>query len=200
MPLLAVFLIIFIWIKLESSMSKQKIQKEKDIFWSKEEQSNSTRKVDISNLEYIQIPLETLPFHDTPDEELKYFQNNMKRLSNSPIFNLSGLSNADIKLKYGVANFPYLTECDNNFTQLVQELYKWSNYLYEHQMFTDALTVLEFGVQCKTDVSKHYILLANLYNTMSMSHKIDQLILEVEKLDTPLKDSTLSTLKKLRFT
>lgn len=198
MLILGLFLLIFIWIKVESSLSKQKIEKEKITFWEKEHQANATRKKDISQLEYIKIPMEDLPFLDTTDEELQYLQNYIKKLSACSILNLTGQSNTDIKLAYGIANFNFLTECDNNFNLLIQTLYKWGKHLYTQQQYTEALAVLEYGVQCKTDLTKHYILTANLYNQLSMSHKIDTLIQQVNVLDTPLKNSTLTELQQIK--
>jgi hypothetical protein len=194
---IGILLFLFLWIKIESNVSNRKIEKDKADFWNKEYQANSSRKVDISGLAYIIIPLDKLPMVETPDEELNEIQKTMKHLSTSSILNLTGLTNTDIKLKYGVANLTYLSECDNNYTLLVQTLYKWGNYLYNQNMLAESLTVLEFGVQCKTEVTKHYILLANLYKQMNMSYKIDDLVHQVESLQTLLKDNTLSVLKNI---
>lgn len=195
---IGILLFLFLWIQIESNISNRKIQKEKAEFWNKEYHANSSRKVDISGLEYIKIPLDKLPIRETDNEELNEIQKTIHSLSTSSILNLTGLTNTDLKIKYGVANLSFLSECDNNYTLLVQTLYKWGNYLYEHSMFQESQIVLEFGIQCKTDINKHYILLANLYKYMSMPYKIDDLIHQIESLQTLLKDNTLSILKKIK--
>lgn len=166
-------------------------------FWEKESQANSTRKADISNLDYIKIPLDNFPILDTADEKLANIQNSIKDLSEKPILNLTGVSNTDLKLKYGVANMNYLSVCDNNYTLLVRNLYAWGNYLYELDMKKEAITVLEFGIQCKTDISKNYILLANLYKDMLEDDKINDLLLVAMSLQSLTKDTIIKTLKEI---
>lgn len=194
-----VLLSFFIWMRTSSYKAKQKILKDKEIFWSKERQANSTRKVDISGLDYIKIPVERLPFTETKEEELLSLQKTVKNLSQQQILNLTGISNTDLKLNYGVANITFLSACDINYTHLVQTLYKWGEYLYNHKQISEAVKVLEFGVECKTDISKHYILLATIYKEMGTLEKIDDMVLIVESLQTLLKDSILKSLKEIKL-
>lgn len=179
------------------SKANQKSKLALKAFWEKESQANSTRKADISNLEYIKIPLNNLPILDTADEKLTSIQNSIKDLSEKPILNLTGVSNTDLKLKYGVANMNYLSVCDNNYTLLVRNLYSWGDYLYELDMKKEAITVLEFGIQCKTDISKNYILLAHLYKDMLEDDKINDLLLVAMSLQSLTKDTIIKALKEI---
>lgn len=192
-------LFFFLWMRYGNAKANRKIQEEKNTFWEKENLSNTIRKVDISALDYLVIPIDRLPFTETTDEVLVTLQNSIIALTKRPILNLTGLSNTDLKLKYGVANITLLSEYDNNYTLLVSNLYKWGSYLYEHDRIADATTVLEFGVQCKTDVSKHYLLLATIYKDANKLEKIDDLILIVNSLQTLMKDSILSALKEIKL-
>jgi hypothetical protein len=185
--------------RVNNHKTKKKIQEEKNIFWEKEYQANATRKVDISGLEYITIPLDLLPFAETSDEELLSLQKTIKTLAQQKILNLTGISNTDLKLKYGVANITSLSEYDSNFTLLIHTIYKWGEYLYNHNQISDAVKLLEFGIQCKTDISKNYILLATIYKDTNAAQKIDDLIHVAETLSTLMKDNIINSLKEIKL-
>ncbi len=196
---IGILLFFYLLIQYSNIRTKQIIQKEKEAFWNKEYQANSTRKSDISGLDYITIPMDTLPFTDTDEGELNEIQSNIKNLFQKPILNLAGLSNTDLKLKYGVANIKFLIKCDDNYTFLVKNLSRWGSYLYDHNRWNEAVTVLEFGVQCKTDISKNYILLAELYKELNTPDKIDDLIQTAQTLDTLSRENILISLKEIKM-
>ncbi|QHQ60505.1 hypothetical protein Ana3638_06755 [Anaerocolumna sedimenticola] len=196
---IGILLFFYLLIQYSNIRTKQIIQKEKETFWNKEYQANSTRKSDISGLDYITIPMDTLPFTDTDEGELNEIQSNIKSLFQKPILNLAGLSNTDLKLKYGVANIKFLIKCDDNYTFLVKNLSRWGSYLYDHNRWNEAVTVLEFGVQCKTDISKNYILLAELYKELNTQDKIDDLIQTAQTLDTLSRENILISLKEIKM-
>ena len=101
-------------------------------YWEREHLSNSSRKKDISNLNYIKIP-DTLPFvTDLDNFELKKAQQQIIDLKDKKILNLTGLSNTDLKLEYGVANLTVLSEYDENFTILVKALNKAGSILLDN--------------------------------------------------------------------
>ena len=70
--------------------------------------------------------------------------------------------------------------------------------MYEHGKTTDAQTVLEFGISCKTDVSQSYILLATIYKEQDQLEKIDFLIQSADSLETLMKNSIISSLKSIQ--
>ena len=98
-------------------------------FWEKEAEANSVRKKDITFLNYIDIPLESLPFIHTDDDELNEYQNIVKDLAGKRILNLGGISNTDLKLEYGPANLPELMQYDDNYNTLTATLAKWGSRL-----------------------------------------------------------------------
>ena len=97
--------------------------------WEKEAEANSVRKKDITFLNYIDIPLESLPFIHTDDDELNEYQNIVKDLAGKRILNLGGISNTDLKLEYGPANLPELMQYDDNYNTLTATLAKWGSRL-----------------------------------------------------------------------
>ncbi len=167
-------------------------------FWEREEQSNFTRKKDISFLNYISIPLDTLPMSPVSDDEITEYQQQITQLSQVKILNLSGYTNTDLKLEYGVANLTILTEYDNNYNTLVNTLVRWGSRLFELNMETEAVTVLEYGISIGTDVSRNFYLLADYYQKDNRPSEIDRLIAQADTITSIMKPSILKKLNEIR--
>lgn len=198
MPLVIIIIVLYFIMRIDSNKVNKKVADEKQSFWNKEYKSNEIRKQDISSLDYIIIPLDKLPIKDTTDETLLALQYSIINLSKVSILNLTGVSNTDLKLQYGVANLNFLSECDNNYTLLVNSLYKWGSYLYDNGQLDDAKIVLEYGITCNTDISKNYILLANIYKEQNTPNKIDKLLDIISNLNTFRKESILKSVREIR--
>ncbi len=196
---LGILLFLYLLIQGSSAGHKRKLQKEQDAFWNREYQANATRKTDISELLYITVPIETLPFTETADGELLSIQNNIRGLAVEPILNLTGISNTELKLKYGVANITFLMQCDENFTLLIKNILKWGSYLYDRNKWEEAAVVLEYGIQIKSDVGKNYTLLAEIYKSTGCMDKINDLIQTAESLNTLSKENIVTALKKIQM-
>ena len=91
--------------------------------WKRELEANSVRKQPLTDIVYIEPDFSKLPLNpDDPDENIRDYQKKLLALRDKKIVNLSGISNTDLKLKYGVANLDYLSSCDENFLELVKYL------------------------------------------------------------------------------
>lgn len=196
---LGILLTIFLIIKFADHKSSMELKAKNDAFWQREKQSNTTRKVDISGLDYLHIPYEELPFMETDHDNLLKFQNTIKALEDKPILNLTEYSNTDLKLLYGTANINFLTRCDNNFVTLIKTLLGWGEELKNLGYDAQALKVLEYGVTIKTDIGKHYLLLGELYKSIQGYDRIDDLIHLVSELNLSSKESVLTSLKELKM-
>lgn len=182
------------WLSVVIRTTNQSRKQELDSFWERENNANFSRPAHTS-LDYIQIPLKKLPFHETTDTELYEIQSKIKELSKKQIINLTGLSNTDLKYKYGVSKFNHMAECDQNFTLLSRNLYKWGTYLYKKENYSEAQTVLEYAVSCKVDISGVYTTLANIYIKQGYPSKVEHLREQVNSLDTLMKESIQKSLK-----
>ncbi len=176
---------------------KQRAESKKK-FWDKEREANSVRKKDITFLNYIEVPLDKLPFIETDDDELNEYQNCIRSLADKRILNLNGISNTDLKLEYGAANLTALGEYDNNYNTLTSIIAKWGARLIALDMRDNAITVLEYGISIGSDVSRGYYLLADEYRKMGRPDDIDRLIDEAEKLNSIMKKPILAKLNELR--
>lgn len=193
------FILGFISLLIRSSSSKTNKNRENaaKTFWDKERESNFVRKKDISNLPYIIIPMESLPFQDTDNSDINRYQETIKRLANRKLLNLSSQTNTDLKLAYGAANFPFLMDCDNGYTELIRTLQQWGKALYNSNNLSDARTVLEFAVVCKTDIAASYTLLGDIYSSSSSTEQIKSLLEAAKLMNSPNKNNVISYLKSL---
>ena len=196
MPLLILpFVIILLSLfSLFRNRSSRAMKDQTDAFWEKELRANQTRKQDISGLDYITIPLDAFPIGAYPDDRLTELEQTLQNLSSRKILNLSGISNTDLKLQYGAANLNILSDCASNFTTLARTLASYGERLAALGHWQDAISVLEFGISCNTDVSKNYTLLGSLYREHSESAKLNELTEAVRGSDMLLKDSILKQL------
>lgn len=167
-------------------------------FWEKETEANSVRRKDITFLNYIDIPLESLPFIRTDDEELNEYQDTVKNLAGKRILNLSGISNTDLKLEYGAANLPELMQYDDNYNTLTSTLAKWGSHLASIGMSDRAIMVLEYSIDIGSDVSLAYYTLADEYRKKGLASNIDALIEKAGKLDSIMRKPILEKLTTIR--
>lgn len=182
-PILAsLIILILVFSRLMRKNNRLK-EKEEMSFWELEEKANSTRRKPLDGLDYIRIPLSGLPVDSLPEDEAAADCVDLLRsLSEQKIVNLTGFTNTELKLEYGAANISCLMQYDQNYTLLVSTLQKWADCLYAAGCFRAAQTVLEFAVSTRTDVSKTYYMLAQIYNTDGEPEKIRELIGIAESL------------------
>lgn len=169
-------------------------------FWDRENQANQTRRQDISGLPYLTIPLEKFPIGNFDSDPVKKAEKKLLALSERKILNLGGQTNTDLKLLYGAANLPLLSEYDTNYTELCRTLVAYAEALLALSRGAEAQTVLEYGISCGSDLSRNYLLLAELYLEQGDSAAVGRLISTAEDLVSPMKDSILRRLRELSDT
>jgi len=193
---LGLILIFFGWFSIKRHQALKKEKENRAAFFQKEEDANATRRQDISDLPYVKIPTQDLPFGIVSTPDIQAQESLLKELAEKPILNLTGISNTDLKLLYGAANLPFLTECDENFTSLCQAVHKWGFLLYEENQPQAAEQVLKFGIDSGSDISGSYLLLAKIYEEQGNTSLISNLILRAEKLNSLSKDTIILKLSE----
>ena len=187
-----------IWIYYQKSRTDRSAKAVHDAFLEKERQANLTRKKDISNLDYIIIPIEQLPFPTLEDEEITEVQKRLQKLATEKIVNFTGITNTELKLQYGAPNIEYLMAFDKNYLELVRSLYRYAKLLYDKGYKEEATAILEYGISIKTDVSANYTLLASIYKEKNDTKRIDFIISQAEMLNSLTKNSLLTNLNALK--
>lgn len=189
--LTAILFVFIIWLQYEIRKTSSGSKKVSDRFWEKENISNAARRKDISLLNYIAINKEVLPLEDSNDATIDSYRDLILDLTDKKIVNLSGYTNTELKNLYGIANINLLTEYDNNYITLISILQKWAERLYAADHIPEAICVLEYAVTCRTDVSKTYKLLAEIYKQQNTPEKLDSLLLIIESISIYGKDKLI---------
>ena len=197
-PFFASFIIFIIWLRYELSKHSKSASNQLSSYWQKEAQSNNTRRKSLDSLDYIIIPTRELPMHIMENnEEIQSIAATIDRLCTQKIVNLTGISNTDLKLRYGAPNLPLLMEYDQNYTLLARSLQKWAALLYEGQYPAEAAQVLEFAMSTRTDVTASYTLLARIYQTQHTPERIHELEAIAETLLSASRPTILRNLQEL---
>ena len=110
-PIFFLFVIFALITFLYMNKSNNSLSKEKEEFLERERAANSVRKMPLTDLDYIDVDLSSLPKIETDDEYILERLNTLNRLASDDvkIANLSSYTNTELKLKYGVANLTLLT-------------------------------------------------------------------------------------------
>ena len=180
-----IILIVVIQLKLRKSTKNNKERMSK--FWEKELSANSVRKKDISNLNYITIP-DSLPTININDTKILKDYETINKLRERKILNLSGMSNTNIKLEYGVGNLAFLSECDEKFVLLVRTLDELGHLLFSQGYETQGCEIFEYAVYIGSDIKATYTALADYYNKNNNKNGIDKLLLNASSIQTSAKD------------
>ena len=171
-------------------------QAAQNAFWNRENAANSTRKKDISNLDYVDFSGVSLPFALFEDDLLRQCETQVLALKEKKILNLTGISNTDLKLAYGPANLAELTQCDQNFTLLARTLNTWGQRLHELSHTQEAICVLAFAVSIRSDIRATWQLLAELYHTSGDIDKIREMKESAGELNSLNKTLILAMLEE----
>lgn len=186
LPLFASLIVFLLVLGRVLRKSTKQLKEEQQSFWQRERASNEVRKKPLDDLEYISIPLDKLPIKIfSEDSIIGECVEVLLALSACKIVNLTGISNTDLKFTYGTANITVLSEYDQNYTLLVTTLQKWADRLMDLEDTSSARTVLEYAVSINSDITKTYIMLADIYDKLEASPDIQNLMIAAEKLTTP---------------
>ena len=180
-----------------TSNYNRKVAKSKKEFWENEAKANQTRRQDISNLDYVVIPMDQLPIDIAKAKGCQEYIDKLSAMSQERIINLSAYTNTELKLMYGPANLNDLSKYDESFTLLIRLLEKISSKLMDENEPDAAQAFLEFSISIGSSITQTYIKLGTLYKNRSEQNKLEALISTAEKLPTLNRDSIVNKLKEL---
>ncbi len=203
MPLLTSFLIFVVFVRFAIRRSDAKAKSDDAEFFRREHAANFVRKKSLDGLPYIRIPTDSLPFGALPgNPEAHSAEDTVRRLAGEKIVNLTGISNTDLKLRYGTANITPLTQYDLNYLELVRALQKWGQELFMEHCYPEAAAVLSFAIDTRTDVTATwhlYIECVRFHLGLSAeegSEKLRGLLPIAESLDSLSREGILRELRE----
>jgi len=163
--------------------------KRKQLFWEKEKRSLIVRKKELTEDDFIHCDISTLSFPKLlelePHDKKQYRQlkERIDELSQLDMMDLTGLSNTELRLRYGTANQTLIQTNENNYHLFLKALYAYGHFLVEHNQINEAICAYELCIQLGSDYSKHFIGLADLYVQTQQHHKLSALIQRAKALD-----------------
>lgn len=194
---LASFIIFIIWLTYELKKHEKLAENALNDFWSREQEANLTRKKPLDDLAYVEIPFDFIPQSLLADNDtVKDCLQTLKALSDRKIVNFTGYTNTDLKLQYGTANLPLLSEYDENYTLYARTLYKLACTYYENGYESNARILLEKAVESGTDISGNYKLLADIYQKHGETHKIKALLDSASSLRSSSRKNIIRSLEE----
>lgn len=197
MPIFFICFIVFIiWLRVKTKQG-DKISTWDEAYWQKEYQSNFARKKDPDDMDYITIDMDRIPMETDCSEEEQDLYAELDKILAQPIINLSNMSNADLKLTYGIANFEKLSAYDQNYTRLIRTLNRLGNYCFDNGNSDRAKQILEYAMELGSDISSTYITLANIYLQEDAIEKIQELIIRIDQTDSLMKETTKNKLLEI---
>ena len=173
-PFLTAFMIFIVVTTILRTKATRDEKARTEAFWNRENEANNTRRADLSLLSYYSFPCETLPAFPE-DPELSPAYEELTSLCKKRMLNLNGLSNTDLKLKYGPQNLEELTVYGDNFAALESALLSYGKLLNEKGKRQDAEKVLEKGIALPTELMENYELLAAWYREEGADRKLQGL-------------------------
>ncbi|MBR4760683.1 MAG: hypothetical protein IK078_11125 [Lachnospiraceae bacterium] len=194
-------LIVFIvWLTVKISESKKTREESEREYWEKERAANAVRKQSLDDLAYIEFPFAYLPTEESFTSEGQNIPSSLlmlKDLAGKKIVNLNGISNTDLKLKYGTTNITILSEYDTNFITLCREGHLLSEYLFDMGRVDEAQQLSEALVHSGSDVCAQFTLLRKIYETTGKEDKVSNLIHLAENMTSSRKDAIIKTLTQV---
>jgi len=136
-------------------------------FLDAEHGADFSRKKDPEAEDFLSVDIHTLPICEYPEEpayaRVAVRQKNVLEISKLPmICNVSGMSNRELKLKFGTANLDSIVTYEENYNRFIHNLLEWSTGLIALGKTEDATAVLKVAIEHRCDRSQAYTMLAEL--------------------------------------
>ena len=195
-PFLTAFMIFIVVIAVLRARSTKAEKERTDAFWNRENEANSSRRVDLSTITYYSFDSSGLPDAPEGDAELSSKYNAITLAAEKRLLNLNGISNTDLKLTYGPQNLDELTIYGDNFSALENAIFQYGVALHEAGYPAEAIRTLEKGIALPTDLTQNYLKLADYYEENGNDRKLSDLAGLAEKNLTGFALSTV--LRRLR--
>lgn len=180
MVFLPIFIILVIILNIKLAKTN-KTKKTSDAFIEVERLANSARKKEIPGEIYVHVNKDILPLEEYNKDEPYYHQ--LTRAQESVIKKIDqkmlklpvGMNNNDIKLAYGIANFEHVVTMEECYENCIKALINWAETLLKSERAAQAEAVLLETINLKSDYSKNYTLLCDIYLKQKNNEKLAEL-------------------------
>ena len=180
--------------------NKQKIE----AFLKEADYNNIVPKKKLDEIKFINIDLDKINFKSTKKETINKYKK-LYDLSKEKMANFENETNFNLKEKYGVNNFQEVLSYQENYDNFLKLIVDVAENLYKENLFLCAQELLEIGVELKSDITKNYTILADIYNEEHDNKKLFKLIDKVLASENISQQkimkhiSSIKTIKKERL-
>lgn len=191
----ASFTIFGVWLTIQLKKSRNLNEKAEADFWENENMANSVRKKQLEDSDLIHFPFDKLPSEESfaPDPVPECLTE-LLSLADQNMINLNGISNTEVKKRFGAANITILSQYDSNYELFAKNIYLLCQHLYDIGRKEEALMLSEETILTGTDSLSHYKLIIQLYRESGNPSGIDWLKERAENLHSITKGAILRAL------
>ena len=169
-------------------LDEKRLSQEQDFFDRERQASTTIGK--ISESDYEVIPLSKFPFNLCEDPSMLEMENEIQALSKEKLLDLTGISNTDVKLKYGVNHFDEAVAAGEKYDELLGLLVKYAIGLDDHGFSSESSVMLEYLIDQDCDIKAAWIALGKFYATNSSFDKLTDLYNKVDSSKLTIKNAT----------
>ena len=143
---LGLFLIFLLWFTYERIKADRHSSYTNEDYWERERRASFSPSAVIDNLPYLSIDESIIPASGPNDsEELTAVLNELRSLKNEKMIDLSDMTNTDLKIKYGTANFTILAKADADFSLFISDCEKAADLLSNAGRTEEAYRLLDYS-------------------------------------------------------
>lgn len=187
--------ILFVTFKHALQKTDTKEEEKRKNFFEKERVASSIRKQPIPESLFLKVDFAVYPeVHDT---NCIASYNELLSFKSRQMVNLKGYTNLDLKEIFGVGHLDLLTNYERNYLEFMDISCKYAHTLYEYGYIKEAQTVLEYTLKHQCDLSKCYLLLAEIYKLSKNTLALEELkeIASLNMKGSPYLQKVLDAMK-----
>jgi len=158
-------------------------------FWESERDSLSVRKKEFVEENYLRPDISSLTFPqlDVKDYDLVLYESlksKLLELSTKDMMNFSHLTNTEIRLQFGTANQTAIADNESAYNTYLKTLADYGKFMNEQGELNEAIIALEECIRMKSEYSRHYLFLAQLFAIIKNEEAFHQLCEKASTIDT----------------
>nr|WP_302598441.1 hypothetical protein [uncultured Cellulosilyticum sp.] len=140
---------------------KKGTNKESEQYWAREHAATFARKSEIPAAFFMAIDFSVYPVVD--DEGCTQLYNKIMLFKERPLVNLKGMSNVELKERFGTMQLEKLSYYEQNLMEYMTTSCAYGKLLFEKGYLPESQKVLEYIISLGCDLSQCYLTLADVY-------------------------------------
>jgi len=200
MPILTVVIVLSVIFTVALKMHSKSYGTELEEYINHEIDANAVKSKPIADGDFFVPDMSAFPIMPDQGEDLPVLRRQrdvINRAGKKMMRFDKPMSNTELKLKYGTVNLEKITEYEENFYQFTYAINNWAEALLEKNDEIAAEKVLRAGVLCRTETSKTYTVLADIYFKQRRRTALQELYDTVNNRNMPAKEKTWRYLNDL---